>query len=146
MEANEVKLVFKRKIELSEMPKVLSTNDVYKVLKECFDPETIDLITSFKVMLLNHSKNVISVLNVSEGHSFAKTKVRMIMQAALLSNADRIIIAHNHTDGDLTIRALDDFITKEVKKISYAMGIELLDHLIITSDNGYYSFADNGRL
>jgi DNA repair protein RadC len=67
------------------------------------------------------------------------------MQSALLANADRIIIAHNHTDGDLTVRAMDDYVTKQVKKACQMFGIELLDHIIITRDS-YYSFADNKRL
>ena len=130
---NEVKLTYKRVIELSEIPKVLNTKDVYNVLKECFDNETIDLTTSFKVLLLSPAKSVVGILNVSEGHTFAKTKVKLIMQAALLSNANRIIITHNHTDGDLTIRAMDDYITKQVKKACEILDIELLDHIIITS-------------
>ena len=142
---NEVKLTYKRVIELSEIPKVLNTKDVYNVLKECFDNETIDLTTSFKVLLLSPAKSVVGILNVSEGHTFAKTKVKLIMQAALLSNANRIIITHNHTDGDLTIRAMDDFVTKQVKKACEIMNIELFDSIIITSES-YYSYAENKRL
>ena len=142
---NEVKLTYKRAIELSEMPKVSNTKGVYNVLKECFDSETIDLIVSFKVLLLSPAKDVIGILNVSDGHTFAKTKVKLIIQAALLSNASHIIISHNHTDGDLTIRAMDDYITKQVKKACEIIDIELLDHIIITSES-YYSYADNKRL
>jgi DNA repair protein RadC len=144
-EVSEVKLTYKRTLELSEMLKALSSKEIYSLLKQCFNPETIDLIVSFKVLLLSPAKNVIGILNVSEGHTFAKEKVKLIMQSALLANADRIIIAHNHTNGDLTIRALDDFITKQVKKAGEMFGIELLDHIIITSEN-YYSYADNKRL
>jgi DNA repair protein RadC len=144
-EVSEVKLTYKRTFELSEMLKALSSKEIYNLLKQCFDPETIDLTVSFKVLLLSPAKNVIGILNVSEGHSFAKEKVKLIMQSALLANADRIIIAHNHTDGDLTVRAMDDYITKQVKKASEMFGIELLDHIIITRES-YYSFADNKRL
>ena len=144
-EVNEVKLTYKRTLELSESPKVSNSKEIYNVLKECFDLETIDLITSFKVLLLSPTKNVTGIFNVSDGHSFAKEKVKLIMQATLLCNAKQIIIAHNHTDGDLTIRAMDDFITKQVKKAGEILDIELLDSIIITSES-YYSFADNKRL
>ena len=142
---NEVKLTYKRTLELSETPKVSNSKEIYSVLKECFDPETIDLTVSFKVLLLSPKKDVIGILNVSEGHTFAKEKVKLIMQSALLANADRIIIAHNHTDGDLTIRAMDDYVTKQVQKACEIFGIELFDHIIITSES-YYSYADNKRL
>jgi len=140
---SEVKLVYKRALELSKMPKVLSSEDVVNILKDCFDPETMDLSVSFKVMLLSPKKNVIGILNVL-GDDLS-VKVRLIMQGALISNSDRIIIAHNHPDGDLTIKALDDCITKQVQKACEIMGIELLDHIILTSES-YYSYADKMRL
>ena len=142
---SEVKLTYKRTTEISEVLKVLSTKDVVNVLRNCYDTETLDLITSFKVLLLSPAKNVISILNVSDGHSYAKEKVKLIMQAALLSNAERIVISHNHTDGDLTIRAMDDYITKQVKKACEIMNIELFDSIILTSES-YYSYAENKRL
>jgi len=144
-EVSEVKLTYKRTLELSEMLKALSSKEIYNLLKQCFNPETIDLTVSFKVLLLSPAKNVIGILNVSEGHSYAKETVRLIMQAALISNATQIIIAHNHPDGDLTIRALDDCITKQVKKAGEMFGVELLDSIIITSDS-FYSYADNGKI
>jgi DNA repair protein RadC len=142
---NEVKFTYKRATELSEMPKVSNTKDVVNVLRECYDHETMDLIVSFKVMLLSPAKHFIGILNVSDGHSYAKEKVKLILQAALLSNAKQIIISHNHTDGDLTIRAMDDYVTKQVKKACEYMDIELLDSIILTSES-YYSFAENKRL
>jgi len=144
-EVSEVKLTYKRTFELSEMLKTLSSKEICNLLRQSFNLETLDLTVSFKVLLLSPQKNVIGILNVADGHTFAKEKVKLIMQSALLSNADRIIIAHNHTDGDLTIRAMDDYITKQVKKACVMMDIELLDHIIITSES-YYSYADNKRL
>ena len=37
-------------------------------------------------------------------------------------------------------------ITKKVKDAGLLLDIKLLDHLIITQDNNYYSFADDGIL
>jgi len=142
---SKVELTYKRALELSKMPKVLNTQDVVNILRDCFNSQTMDLKTSFKVMLLSPVKSVIGILDVSEGHTFAKEKVKLIMQSALLHNADRIIIAHNHPDGDLTIRALDDFITSQTQKACGIVGIELLDSIILTSES-YYSFKDNKRL
>jgi len=144
-EVSEVKLTYKRKFDLSEMLKALNSEEIYNLLKQCFDSKTIDLTVSFKVLLLSPAKNVIGILNVSDGHSFTRENVKLIMQSALLANADRIIIAHNHTDGDLTIRTMDDYVTKQVKKACEILNIELLDSIVLTSES-YYSYADNKRL
>lgn len=37
-------------------------------------------------------------------------------------------------------------ITQKIKESGNLMDIQLLDHLIIISDDNYYSFADNGLL
>jgi DNA repair protein RadC len=40
----------------------------------------------------------------------------------------------------------DTKITQKIKEAGNLMDIQLLDHLILTMDGGYYSFADNGLL
>lgn len=71
--------------------------------------------------------------------------VRVILQAALLTNSVAIILAHNHPSGNLQPSRQDINITKQVKEAAQLMRIKILDHLILT-DTGYYSFADEGDL
>jgi DNA repair protein RadC len=40
----------------------------------------------------------------------------------------------------------DTKITQKIKEAGNLMDIQLLDHLILTMDGSYYSFADNGLL
>ena len=67
------------------------------------------------------------------------------MQAAILGNASAIILAHNHPTGKIQASMKDDQVTKRVKEIAKLIGINLLDHLIIT-DETYYSYSENGRI
>jgi DNA repair protein RadC len=38
----------------------------------------------------------------------------------------------------------DQAITRKIKDSGLLMDVQLLDHLIITAEEDYYSFADNG--
>jgi len=67
------------------------------------------------------------------------------MQVAINSNASGIILAHNHPSGNLKASQDDLNITKKVKEAAKLFDINLLDHLIVTTD-GYYSLSDEGLM
>ena len=145
-EVNEVKLTYKTKQKASERPKIKDSMSTFKILLKCFDADTIELKESFKVLLLNHGNRVLGFMTVADGGiSCTTVDVRLIMQSVILSNATKIIIAHNHPSERLEPTAEDCYITSRVKKACELMNIELSDHLIITPYN-YYSFGDNKRL
>jgi len=145
-EVNEVKLTYRTKQKASERPQVKDSRTTYELLLKCFDTDTIELRENFKALLLNHGNRVLGVMNVSEGGiSCTTVDVRLIMQSVILSTATKIIIAHNHPSGRLQPSAEDSFITSRVKKACELLEIELLDHIIITSES-YYSFADEGKI
>ena len=66
---------------------------------------------------------------------------REVVQIALLANSSAIIIAHNHPSGNLKPSEADFRVTKQLKSIVKVLDIELLDHLIITSE-GFYSMTN----
>lgn len=53
--------------------------------------------------------------------------------------------AHNHPSGNLTPSQADIALTKKIKEGGRLLEIQLLDHLILTSES-YYSFADEGLI
>lgn len=71
---------------------------------------------------------------------------REIFKAAILNNAASIIIAHNHPSGIVTPSEEDIKLTQRVAECGEIMGIELLDHLIVGWQEGYYSFKSSGLL
>lgn len=143
---NEVKLMYKTKQKASERPKVLSSENVYKLLLNCFDADTIEFREYFKVLLLNRANQVLGVFNVSEG-GIAETVVdiRLILQSAILSNASGIILCHNHPSGNINPSQSDNNMTRKINQACEIMDISLLDHIIITPDK-YYSYADEGEI
>src|SRR5664280_1957004 len=101
----------------------------------------------YKVLLMNRSNAFLGIFPVSKGGlSGTVTDVRLIYQAAIKANASGILICHNHPSGNLNPSESDTKITQKIKEAGNLLDIQLLDHLIITTDGSYYSFADNGLL
>lgn len=140
----EVELSYKPKFK--SLHKVASSEDAYKYLLSTYKEGTICYKEYFKVLFLNQDNQVLGYTLISEGGITDTTvDVRVILQAALLTNSVDIILAHNHPSGNLKPSRQDMEITKKVRDASQLMRIKVLDHLII-SDAGYYSFADEGQL
>ena len=140
----EVELTYKP--QFKNLYKVVSSEDAYKVLLPTYKEGTICYKEYFKVLFLNQANQVLGYTLISEG-GITETcaDVRVILQAALLTNSVAIIPAHNHPSGNLKPSRQDMEITKQVKEAARLMRITVIDHLII-SDTGYYSFADEGQL
>lgn len=98
----------------------------------------------FYVLYLNYSNRVITERRVSMGGISATVADPLLMfRTALQVQAVKIILCHNHPSGDLRPSKEDIHLTHRIERIGDLMGVELLDHLVITSD-GYFSFADHG--
>lgn len=69
----------------------------------------------------------------------------LIITAALKANARAIILSHNHPSGNLKPSEADRNLTKSIQSVTRLLNIRLLDHVIVT-DEGYYSFTDEGEL
>ena len=73
---------------------------------------------------------------------------RELFKVAFLLNAGSIMLFHNHPGDDETPSDMDNMITERLNKICNLVGINLLDHVIVTPSGRYYSYAekDSGRL
>jgi len=126
-----------------EVKKIASSSSAYDILR----PKMQDLPhEEFWVMLLSRSNKVLDVQLVGRGGvTGTVADVKIILKMALERLASGIIISHNHPSGNLTPSQSDIQLTKKIKEAAVWMDVSLLDHLII-SDEGYYSFADQGIL
>ena len=59
---------------------------------------------------------------------------REILKVALLCNAAAIILAHNHPVAEARPSVADLDLTEAIGEVSLALGIQLLDHLIIGAE------------
>ncbi|MBZ4192352.1 RadC family protein [Niabella beijingensis] len=100
----------------------------------------------FAVIFLNQKNAVIHFEIVSEGGiTGTVADPRIILKKALEKNAVGIILAHNHPSGNLSPSRADAFLTNKIREAAAFMDIRVMDHIIV-SDEGYYSFADEGML
>jgi DNA repair protein RadC len=145
-EVAEIQLSYKSKVKASLRPKITSSRDAYEVLNKYWDENKIEFVEQFKVLLLNRANKVIGLYEVSTGtttHTVADP--RLIFASAIKANACGIILAHNHPSGNLSASQADIQLTTKMKDGGKLLEIQVLDHIIITSES-YFSFADEGLL
>ncbi len=70
---------------------------------------------------------------------------RSVFQAALLTNAASLIVAHNHPSGDPTPSNEDRALSDRLRQAGDLLGVTLDDFLIVTDGSGYFSERESGR-
>lgn len=142
----EVELIYKSKVKASERPLIRCSKDSYNILWSVWDPNKIEMLEEFKVLLLNRGNKVIGLYDVSSGGiTGTVADPRLILATAIKSLAVSIILSHNHPSGNLKPSKADEEITIKINEAAKYHDIKVLDHIIITSEQ-YYSFADEGLL
>ncbi|OHT45397.1 JAB domain-containing protein [Flavobacterium tructae] len=142
--ASEIELIYKTKVKASERPQITSSKATYKLALQSWNPNKIEFLEQFKVLLLNKANRVLGIYEMSTGGITATTvDLRLLFTAALKAKATAIIMLHNHPSGKALPSPADKVMTKKVKDAGIILDIEVVDHLIITPES-YYSFADNG--
>jgi DNA repair proteins len=70
---------------------------------------------------------------------------RECLKICILANAASFIMVHNHPSNRTEPSSEDIELTKRLRSASELIGIEMLDHLIITSDS-HYSMKESGLM
>ena len=109
-------------------------------LKE-FDREAL-VVVNLQSDLKPINMNFVSLgtLNSSVAHP------REILKTSILSNAASIMLFHNHPSGSLNPSREDVELTDRLQQACQVIGIPILDHIIIGTDDRYYSFHEKGIL
>lgn len=76
------------------------------------------------------------------GQDFAMIDAKNIYKAALLSNANSVMIMHNHPSGIAKPSKEDLLLTENINKGCDCLDIKLLDHIIIGMENFYSIMAE----
>ncbi len=131
----------RRAEETLELKKITSSKAVFEIMQPIIGELPHE---EFWVLYLNNSNKVIYKSQLSKGGiTGTVVDVRLIFKTALENNATSIILTHNHPSGKLQASDADIAITKKLKLAGEQLDIKVLDHIIIT-ENGYYSFQDEG--
>ncbi len=144
---SEVKLTYQSKVKSSDRIKVNHSQDAFNVFYDHWDLDTIEHIEEFKILLLNRANRILGLASLFKGGgSGTVIDQKIIYQYSLKANAHQIILAHNHPSGNLNPSSADQSITTKIKNGAELLNITLIDHLIISPDKCFYSFADEGEL
>jgi DNA repair protein RadC len=122
---------------------IKGSQEVAQYLNEKFKDLTYEV---FAVIFLNQANKIIHFEVISKGGiTGTVADPRIILRMALGFGAVSIILCHNHPSGNLNPSNADKAITKKIGDAASLMDIKLLDHIIV-SDEGYFSFMEEGLL
>jgi len=125
--------------ERKKFNSVTSPGELYNILKEKITNFSKE---HFYVISLDTRNNFIGIDEISVGTLTASlVHPRETFESAIKRHAAQIVIAHNHPSGETEPSEDDLKITKRLVDAGKIMGIEVLDHIIITK-NGFLSFKE----
>lgn len=138
----EIDITFKE--EKIAFNQVRSSRDAYVFIKDVlFDG--MEVQEHFIVLFLSQSNQIIGYYRHSKGTiNSTQVDIELIMAVAIKSLSKAMIVSHNHPSGNKNPSEADRRMTKKLKQAAALFDISVLDHVIATND-GYYSFADNGE-
>ena len=143
--ASEITVNYRHKIKPSLMPKLACSQDSVDVLRLVWS-DRLEHVEEFVVICLNRANRMLGWAKVSSGGlSGTVADPKVIFQIALKSNASSIILAHNHPSGNVQPSEMDIRLTRKNKEAGLVLDLQVIDHIILSSE-GYYSFADEGTL
>jgi DNA repair protein RadC len=124
----------------------ITASSVVADMARMFIGDQIDVVENFVVFYLSRNNKIIAINTISTGGVTGTfVDVKIILKYAISLLASGMILVHNHPSGNLQKSDADVEITKKIKNAASYIDINVLDHVIVTSD-GYFSFRDEGLL
>lgn len=123
--------------------KIATAKDSVDMVKQLFahiDREMM-VVVSFSTAMEPLAIEVVAI----GGLDACYIDVKNVFKHAILNNAGNIICFHNHPSSQLLPSREDEKITRKLKEAGCLLGVKLNDHIILSED-GYYSFAEEGLL
>jgi DNA repair protein RadC len=132
---------------IKDRPIITNATDALEVIKLVIDMQRIALQEQFIVIYLNQANKVIGTMNVFSGSVKSTViDIKLILASGILLMSSGVIVAHNHPSGNLKPSREDLTLTKRLSTALQYMEMTLVDHFIITPDDDYLSFANEGLM
>jgi len=126
-----------------EFPVVSGSRDVALYLQQLFQDHHHEV---FVVLFLNRANKIRHSEIISTGGiTGTVADPRIIMKKAIEQEAVGLILSHNHPSGNLRPSKADEELTYKIREAAKLLDIRVMDHIIV-SNEGYFSFADEGLL
>jgi len=132
----------KRMLKNKKTVLLITPQEVWRELKDIRDNKK----EHFVVFYLDARNQVIKREVISIGTLNANlVHPREVFEPAVKNAAAQIIIAHNHPSGDREPSEDDLGITKRLVEAGKILGIEIIDHIIVTKE-GFLSFKEKNLI
>ena len=135
-------LEFGKRLNSEQKPEILTPEDVWKLCADIRNSKKEHFVAFYldtQSKLIERQIISIGTLNASLVHP------REVFEPAVALHAASVIVAHNHPSGAPDPSADDIAITKRLIAAGKILGIELIDHVIVTADS-FLSFKDRGLI
>lgn len=119
----------RRNLSIKNIKRITCAKDVFDIFHERLKDEKQE---DFYVLMLNNMNYIVEERLISKG-TLDKTLIhpRELFRYAIKNSVSKIILVHNHPDGDPTPSTNDLEITEELAKAGNIIGIKIVDHVII---------------
>ena len=136
------------RLKLSDGPSYYSKTpmstpeDAVRVMRDVLSQLDREMVTV--VNMDNHLKPInFSIVSIGSVNS-SLAPIQNCLKTAMLSNANNIMLFHNHPSGDVEPSEDDESVTKRLSEAAKLMDMSLVDHIIIGGETqNMYSFRDN---
>lgn len=137
--------VKERNVEFNKA-KITSPEDCYNYIKQFYNDD-IEIYESFFALFLNRAHNVIGWTKISQGGiEGTVADIKLVAKVAIDCLCSAIVIAHNHPSGNRQPSKQDIEMTKKIFSGMKLLDIDLIDHIILSTDEFYFSFANEGMI
>lgn len=124
--------LWRRQFEVSDRPIIDSPDKAAEQLTDIRDKKQEHFVT----LTLDGANRLIAKRIITIGTLTASlVHPREVFAEAITDRAASIIIAHNHPSGNLQPSDADRNVTERLQEVGELLGINLVDHIIITGDN-----------
>ncbi|MFA6375879.1 MAG: DNA repair protein RadC [Candidatus Paceibacterota bacterium] len=133
-------LEFGKRLAADKKPEILSAKDAWKLCSDICNSKKEHFVAFYldtQNKLIERQIISIGTLNASLVHP------REVFEPAVALHAAGVIAAHNHPSGESAPSNDDIAITKRLAESGKILGIDLIDHIIVTNSN-FFSLNNNG--
>lgn len=110
-------------------------------LDNCYGRDDLWREKCYAIYVDRQNRPISHLLIGEGGFDNVSIDIKLILKAALDSNANGIILLHNHPSGNPNPSSKDIENTFKLKKACAAFDIHLIDHLVL-GENNYFSFNE----
>ena len=120
-----------------------NADSVYRILRSYMAKQDQEV---FLVLGLDVQAQVRSLAEIARGQRDGTgVLVPETLRIPLIYGCSSVIVAHNHPSGVTKPSAADDKMTRALRDAFAAVGITMLDHVIV-GHSGFYSYRDKGKM